>query len=260
MRPKGISDLRIMWAIRDITSEILDLKQKAFLFILLSITGNKFVCYYSQPNLAEIMGCSVPSIYRISKSLEDLKFIYVERNPNKGRSKTNRYFINYPLLIACENKIKLIVLEEINNVNLTVLIQEIASNCNVNSIKLTDAYKEEDKQKDKQLKKDKRDQSFFVPESKEQKQAPKPIYTLDNFEPKEAHFTTAKNAALDCVAECARYLEHCKAVDQAPEDNRFIVWMMKHGLKVRRERTAEKPMSGNAMGFLNGGGHGAKCR
>lgn len=102
-------------------------------------------------------------------------------------------------------------------------------------------------------------QKPFVPEDQkpdqkqpqEPEQPPKPIevFTVENFQPNKHHFAAAQVHAVDCIAECAKYLEKCETSGVAPTNSSFIVWLMKQSPKLRREPTAEK----QAMNYLKDG-------
>lgn len=104
MRPAGINDLQVSWAIRDIPSSILEFKYKGLLWGLLSIIGNNESCYYSQSQLVKILGIGERTLQDHLYHLRDKKFISITAPDRKGRGYANEYLLNYSLIMEFSNK------------------------------------------------------------------------------------------------------------------------------------------------------------
>lgn len=106
MRPKNLTDLDIMWGIRDIPPSILKLNEKGFLLLFLSYIGNNDNCWYKAKTLAKELGISERHLYRIIEKFESINFIIVERPMHNSRNNTNLYRLNYEQIMAFSVKKK----------------------------------------------------------------------------------------------------------------------------------------------------------
>ncbi|MHB9161375.1 MAG: hypothetical protein ACYC6W_10920 [Nitrosotalea sp.] len=100
MRPKDVNDLQIMWAIRDIPATILNLNQKALLFILATLIGNNEDCWYKSKNLCEKLGVSRHTLHRLLSHLEKQNLIFIDRPDHYTHNINNRYRLNYEQLLG----------------------------------------------------------------------------------------------------------------------------------------------------------------
>jgi AraC-like DNA-binding protein len=94
-RPKGINDLQVLWAIRDISSDLITFEERGLLWALLSIIGNRESTWYSIDQLSKLLGCSSRFLQYKFKSLEKLNLIQVKRPSCNGRGYANEYSLNY---------------------------------------------------------------------------------------------------------------------------------------------------------------------
>lgn len=145
MRPKGVNDLLVLWAIRDIPSAILTLPEKGILFLFSAIIGNKKHCDFSFSQLIEIMGASERGLRDYFKILEKKKFLLVKRSGTLGRGKTNKYQLNYGLILSFSNEANSALLAKINEANSAVLEDEIRQNPYPNKANPAGASIERDK-------------------------------------------------------------------------------------------------------------------
>lgn len=102
IRPKNISDLDLIWAIRDIPKHILCIKLKCVLYTFVSLIGNsKNEWYYkSIPSLANLMGYNDRRLPALLNQLEDLGFIFINRPASYKKGNTNEYKLNYNLILS----------------------------------------------------------------------------------------------------------------------------------------------------------------
>lgn len=100
-RPQGISDLHILWAIRDIPKSILNLKMKGALCMMIAAIGNCEHDYYfhSHEDWAKDFGCCVRAVPDYLDTLERIGFISVKRPKNYIKGNSNEYKINYQSII-----------------------------------------------------------------------------------------------------------------------------------------------------------------
>lgn len=105
-RPKNISDLNIIWAIRDIPKSILNLKLKGVLCMLVSIIGNSDSEYYyhSQFDLSKKFGCSIRSVPGYMNYLEEIGFISIKRPFHYTDGDSNEYKLNYEFILETASK------------------------------------------------------------------------------------------------------------------------------------------------------------
>lgn len=139
LRPKGINDLHVLWAIRDIPSSFLNLAEKGALCLFSAIIGNKPSCAMSFPELAEIMGNSPRNLRYIFNKLENKKFIFVTRHNILGRGKNNTYQLNYELILSFSNKANIASFNENgekNGAKIALLPDEIGQNTSLNEAKI----------------------------------------------------------------------------------------------------------------------------
>ncbi len=100
-KPQHISDLDILWAIRDIPAPLLTMNIKSVLFTMLATIGN---ChnewyYHSYQQWAEKIGCSPRSLPKLMQSLEDMNFILIKRPNYYGNGDSNEYKLNYEFIL-----------------------------------------------------------------------------------------------------------------------------------------------------------------
>lgn len=98
-RPKDISDLSVLWAIRDIPRSILNASQKGILCMFLACIGNKGFCYYSIKQLQDILGIGHTQIFSKLSYLENMNFLIVKRPPKYTKGSANEYRLNYKLIM-----------------------------------------------------------------------------------------------------------------------------------------------------------------
>lgn len=99
-RPQNISDLDILWAIRDIPKSILCNTQKGILCMLLACIGNNSSCYYNMDQLINILGLSLTPMRNQLHELEDRMFIKITRPAKYYRGAANEYSLNYELILS----------------------------------------------------------------------------------------------------------------------------------------------------------------
>lgn len=121
MRPKGYSDLNILWAIRDLPSDLISWNERSVLWFLLSIIGNNESCIRTINQLSDKCGLSRSSLIRHLNSLVKSKFIQIYRPRNQGRGQANEYFLNYETILSA---IKL----STKGIKLTPFVEESMSN------------------------------------------------------------------------------------------------------------------------------------
>lgn len=97
IRPEGYSDLDIIWAIRDIPSDILCIKLKSILYTFVAIIGNSTNEYYykSLDDLGAIIGISGRRLQPLLHTLEELDFLKIKRPKKYLKGLTNEYKLNY---------------------------------------------------------------------------------------------------------------------------------------------------------------------
>lgn len=108
MRTQGITDLDIIWAIRDIPRYILPIKLKSVLYTLVSLIGNspKEWFYHSHYDLSEKIGSSLRRTPDLLNSLECLDFIFIKRPAHYTKGDSNEYKLNYELIIETANRFR----------------------------------------------------------------------------------------------------------------------------------------------------------
>jgi hypothetical protein len=104
MRPQGVNDLQVLWAIRDIPTSLITFEQRSLLYYFLSVLGNYEKCYYSISQLAKNTGMSKRWLTYRLKELEESKFLNINRPCNQGRGMANEYTLNYSLILQFLNK------------------------------------------------------------------------------------------------------------------------------------------------------------
>lgn len=130
MRPKGVNDLQVMWAVRDIPSFLITFDQKSILLLFLSVIGNREYCDYSLPELCEIFSIKRTRLKSIINFL-DKRFLIIERSRLKGRSNTNQYRLDYRAILYCGNRSHADLLKNKQSSG-DLFIEEIGRNLNVN--------------------------------------------------------------------------------------------------------------------------------
>jgi hypothetical protein len=103
-RPQGISDLNILWAIRDIPRSILNSTRKGILCMFVAIIGNNESCKYSQKELEDKLGSSERTIQDQVIYLEDAGFLTIIRPLSYIAGERNEYFLNYKFIIDTAKK------------------------------------------------------------------------------------------------------------------------------------------------------------
>lgn len=102
MLPKGITQLKVMWAIKDIPGSILDVKLKGILFCFVALIGDSKKEWYfkSHKHLADIFGISVRRLPDMLNALEDLDFLIINRPETYTKGDTNEYKLDYFLILS----------------------------------------------------------------------------------------------------------------------------------------------------------------
>jgi len=102
MRPKGITDLQTMWAIKDISCDILDIKLKSVLYSLVALIGNSKREWFfkSHEGLADFIGISARRLPKLLNQLEALGFISINRPATYTKKDTNEYKLNYQKILS----------------------------------------------------------------------------------------------------------------------------------------------------------------
>lgn len=97
IRPEHLSDLDIIWAIRDIPTKVLCIKLKSILYTFVSLIGNSTNEYYykSHEDLAPIIGISSRRLPALLDKLENLKFLKIKRPKNYTKGDSNEYKLLY---------------------------------------------------------------------------------------------------------------------------------------------------------------------
>ena len=103
-KPKQISDLNILWAIRDIPRSILNLSQKGILSMFLAIMGNKSSFSLSMKELENKIGLTDANLIKQLHLLEDRCFIKINRPANYVKGQANEYFLNYVFILELADK------------------------------------------------------------------------------------------------------------------------------------------------------------
>ena len=106
MRPEGINDLQVMWAIRDIPADIITPNERLLLFILVTTIGNKGSCYDSVSDFANKTGLSERTIQYGLKSLSNKKLIKIKAPKLNGRGYANEYFLNYFAILGHSERVQ----------------------------------------------------------------------------------------------------------------------------------------------------------
>lgn len=99
-RPEGISDLQILWAIRDIPKSILNLSQKGILAMFLAAIGNREYLFGDLKDLVNIFGLSERRLPAHFHTLEELDFIHIKRPRHYKMKETNEYRMNYVKILS----------------------------------------------------------------------------------------------------------------------------------------------------------------
>jgi AraC-like DNA-binding protein len=102
-RPKGISDLDILWAIRDIPKSILNSSRKGILSMFIAIIGQNERCTYSMAELEDKLGCTDRSLRENFHYLEEINFLIIERPSHYVKGAVNHYKINYEKILEEAN-------------------------------------------------------------------------------------------------------------------------------------------------------------
>ena len=102
----SITDLNILWAIRDIHPSILNLNRKGILCLFLACIGTNKVCWYSMEQLELILGKSERRLRDDFHYLEDINFLFVKRPAKYSRGLSNEYRLNYKLILETAKKYK----------------------------------------------------------------------------------------------------------------------------------------------------------
>lgn len=111
LRPKGYSDLDLIWSIRDIPSSILKGNLKSILYMMVATLGDSTDWYYhTYKQWADKSGFSERSLPSFFQTLEEARFIFVKRPEyygNQYRKKDgNKYQLNYELILKSGGKWK----------------------------------------------------------------------------------------------------------------------------------------------------------
>ena len=220
MRPKDVSDLDVMWAIRDIPAFLIDLKQKGILYTLLAIIGNKEYCCYSQPEFAEILGTSVKTLKREIAHLET-NFLRVDRSI--GRTFRNKYYLEYDLILFCGNRVNLTLLKN-KQVKLTSFKEEIRSTWPTGEVNLTLPYKISNK-------------DIHIKQEREESLSPS-LFSFDQFEFTERHHKIAKVCGISIDLIFEKFKQHIlkKGTNQFKAED-FELWIlreMEHATKSKK--------------------------
>ncbi len=88
------TDIKILWAIRDIPSTEIKSFEKFILTMLLACIGEKEYCWHSMESLSKICGMAEKNLRVHLKKLSEKQFIFIEKPQIYGRSKSNRYKLN----------------------------------------------------------------------------------------------------------------------------------------------------------------------
>jgi hypothetical protein len=99
-----LNDLHMIWAIRDISSSILDFKKKGILCLFVACIGKKKFCWRSMDQLAEIFGKSERRLREEFHCLEDMNFLIIDRPPIYSRGLSNHYSLNRELILETANQ------------------------------------------------------------------------------------------------------------------------------------------------------------
>lgn len=107
-KPENISDLDILWAIRDIPSKILDIKLKSILYTFVALIGNSQNEWYykSHIELAEIIGISARRLPKLLNQLEDLNLLFINRPKLYLKGDSNEYKLNYHLILSTAKMVR----------------------------------------------------------------------------------------------------------------------------------------------------------
>lgn len=100
VRQKNISDLDIIWAIRDIPKSIINLPRKGILLIFVSLIGNRKSIKCGLKSLENSMGASERQLRDQFNSLEEIGFLLIKRPKTYVKGLVNEYGINYELLLS----------------------------------------------------------------------------------------------------------------------------------------------------------------
>lgn len=101
---KRITDLNVLWAIRDIPSSILNTKQKGILAMLMACIGTRKNTNWQMKNLEEKLGGKERTLRDHFHYLEDLQFLEVTRPKTYKKGETNEYSLNKEKIIEAAQK------------------------------------------------------------------------------------------------------------------------------------------------------------
>jgi DNA-binding MarR family transcriptional regulator len=100
MRPEGVNDLEVIWAIRNIPQSIISkANELCLLFLFVSIIGNRPSCWYNLDQLSEKARLSKNTLKKVLKSLLDKNLISIKKPEKYGRGISSEYTLNYQKIL-----------------------------------------------------------------------------------------------------------------------------------------------------------------
>lgn len=105
MRPEGLTDQEVLWAIRDTPRKILKSNLKSVLYTMVLTIGNnhKDWFYHSNKQWSEKVGCCPRVVPDLMHRLEDLEYISIQPPAYYGNGDANEYKLNYLKIIEIAN-------------------------------------------------------------------------------------------------------------------------------------------------------------
>lgn len=105
-KDKNITDLHLLWSIRDIPSSILNTKQKGILSMLVACIGTRKKTRWPMRVLEEKLGGKERTLRDHFHYLEDLNFIKINRPKNYKKGEVNVYDLNKEAIIEAAKRYK----------------------------------------------------------------------------------------------------------------------------------------------------------
>jgi hypothetical protein len=103
---RQITDLEVLWAIRDIPSVILNTKKKGILAMFVACIGMHKNTRWKMKNLENRLGGSERRLRDSFHDLEELGFLIVVRPKTYKRGETNEYYLDYEAIIEAARRYK----------------------------------------------------------------------------------------------------------------------------------------------------------